>query len=457
MAIATINPATGETLRTFDPIGEEEVERRLALAASAFQEYRAVDFKQRAVWMHAAAGLLRAEQDRLARLVTTEMGKTLAAAHCEVDMCVREMRFFADHAEEFLADESADGAAVGARQAYVRYQPLGALLGITSWDFPLWQVVRSAAPALMAGNVCLFKHAPNVPQTALHLGGLFARAGFPEGCAQVLPIEPEQVEPLLRDRRVAAVTLTGADREGRPVAAIAGWEIKKTVLELGGSDPYVVMPSADLGEATAVGVTSRVRNNGQSSVAAKRFIVHEEVYDDFAGLFVALMESLRLGDPADEATDVGPLATRQGRDHVESQVANAAGLGARVLCGGVSPDRPGWFYEPTVITGITSEMRVFHEEVRGPVAALYRVADIDEAIALANATPFGLAAAAWSGDVAEQERLVSEIEAGMVYVNGMVSAYPQLPFGGVKGSGYGRGLSAYGIREFCDAKTVWIG
>ncbi|MGJ6967254.1 NADP-dependent succinic semialdehyde dehydrogenase [Streptosporangium sp. G11] len=457
MAIATINPATGETLRTFEPIGDGEVDRRVALAASAFRDYRTVDFKQRAAWMHAAAGLLRAERDRVTRLVTTEMGKTLAAARCEVDMCVREMRFFADHSEEFLADASVDGPAVGARQAYARYQPLGPVLGVMPWNFPLWQVIRFAAPALMAGNVCLLKHAPNVPQTALHLDGLFARAGFPGGCVQVLLIEPEQVEPLLRDRRVVAATLTGSEAAGRSIAAVAGWEIKKTVLELGGSDPYVVMPSADLGEAAAVGVTSRVQNNGQSCFAAKRFIVHDEVYDDFAGLFVALMESLRLGDPADEATDVGPLATRRGRDHVESQVANAAGCGARVLCGGVSPDMPGWFYEPTVITGVTPEMRVFHEEVFGPVAALYRVADIDEAIALANATPFGLGAAAWTDDVAERERLVSEIEAGMVYVNGMVSAYPQLPFGGVKNSGYGRELSAYGIREFCNAKTVWIG
>lgn len=318
-------------------------------------------------------------------------------------------------------------------------------------------MVRFAAPALMAGNVGLLKHASNVPQTALYLGELFTRGGFPPGCFQTLLIGSARVEPVLRDSRVVAVTLTGSEAAGRAVASIAGDEVKKTVLELGGSDPYIVMPSADLDAAVSTAVTARVQNNGQSCIAAKRFIVHADVYDDFADRFVARMEELRVGDPMDESTDVGPLATEQGLDDVERLVADAAGRGARVLCGGVSPDRPGWFYEPTVLTDITPEMRVFDEEVFGPVASLYRVGDIDEALALANITPFGLGSNVWTTDELERERLITDLAAGMVFVNGMVVSYPQLPFGGVKNSGYGRELAAHGIREFCNVKTVWIG
>ncbi|MEV4249095.1 NADP-dependent succinic semialdehyde dehydrogenase [Streptosporangium canum] len=457
MAIATINPATGETLKTFEPLSEHEVDERLVLAAAEFETYRATDFKQRAAWMQSAADLLESEQEQVARLMTTEMGKTLVSARAEVAKCVKGMRYYAEHAEEFLADEPADAPAVGARKAYARYQPLGPVLAVMPWNFPLWQAVRFAAPALMAGNVGLLKHASNVPQTALYLGELFARAGFPRGCFQTLLIGSGQVEAVLRDRRVVAATLTGSEPAGRSVAAIAGSEVKKTVLELGGSDPYIVMPSADLDGAVATAVTARVQNNGQSCIAAKRFIVHAEVYDDFADRFVARMEALRVGDPEDESTDVGPLATQQGRDDVEKIVADAAGRGARVLCGGWSPDRPGWFYQPTVVAGITPEMRLFGEEVFGPVASLYRVGDIDEALALANVTSFGLGSNAWTADVVEQERFITDLEAGIVCINGMVVSYPELPFGGVKNSGYGRELSAHGIREFCNIKTVWIG
>jgi succinate-semialdehyde dehydrogenase/glutarate-semialdehyde dehydrogenase len=457
MAIETINPATGETLKTFEPLDDHQLEERLVIAAAEYESYRGSDFKQRAEWMLSAAALLEGEQEHVARLMTVEMGKTLGSARAEVAKCVRGMRFYAERAEEFLADEPADPAAVGARQAYVRYQPLGPVLAIMPWNFPCWQVIRFAAPALMAGNVGLLKHASNVPQVALYLGELFARAGFPGGCFQTLLIGSDQVERVLRDDRVVAATLTGSEAAGRSVASIAGSEVKKTVLELGGSDPYVVMPSADLDQAVATGVTARVQNNGQSCIAAKRFIVHADVYDDFLDGFVSRMLSLRLGDPMDEETDVGPLATQQGRDDLERLVADAVGRGARVLCGGVTPSRTGWFFEPTVITDVTPDMRMFNEEVFGPVAQVYRVPDIDEAIALANVTTFGLAAGAWTTDAVERDRFVDELQAGLVFMNGMVASYPELPFGGIRRSGYGRELSAHGIREFCNIKTVWIG
>ncbi|MFF4418177.1 NADP-dependent succinic semialdehyde dehydrogenase [Streptosporangium sp. NPDC001559] len=457
MAIATVNPATGETLKTFEPLDEREVEERLARAAAGFLTHRTTGFGQRAAWMRAAADLLEGELEETARLMTTEMGKTLVSARAEAAKCVMGMRYYAENAEALLADEPGDARAVGARRAYARYQPLGPVLAVMPWNFPLWQVIRFAAPALMAGNVGLLKHASNVPQTALYLGELFTRAGFPAGCFQTLLIGSSQVERVLRDRRVVAATLTGSEPAGRSVASIAGSEVKKTVLELGGSDPFVVMPSADVEAAVSTAVTARVQNNGQSCIAAKRFIVHADVYDEFEGRFVERMESLRVGDPMDEETDVGPLATEQGLDDLERLVADAAGRGARVLCGGVSPDRPGWFYEPTVLSGVTREMKLFLEESFGPVASLYRVEDVEEAVALANATSFGLGANAWTTDEREQERLITELEAGMVAVNGMVVSYPQLPFGGIRNSGYGRELSAHGIREFCNLKTVWIG
>jgi succinate-semialdehyde dehydrogenase/glutarate-semialdehyde dehydrogenase len=457
MAIATVNPATGETVKTFDALSSEEVDARIERAAEAFRSYRLTTFAERAGWMRAAADILDAEADTVAAMMTTEMGKTLKAAKAEALKCAKACRFFAEHAEAFLADEPVDPAAVGARRALTRYQPIGPVLAVMPWNFPLWQAMRFAAPALMAGNVGLLKHASNVPQTALYMEDLFSRAGFPAGAFQTLLIGSDLVERVLRDRRVAAATLTGSTPAGQAVARVAGEEIKKTVLELGGSDAFVVMPSADLDKAAEVAVTSRCQNNGQSCISAKRFIVHEAVADEFQRRFVDRMAALRLGDPTDEATDIGPLATQQGRRDVEELMADATAKGAKVLVGGEAPGGPGWFYPATVVVDVTPEMRMYHEEVFGPVAQLYRVADIDEAVELANATEFGLGSNAWTDDAAEQERFVRDLAAGAVFINGMTTSYPDLPFGGVKTSGYGRELSAHGIREFCNAKTIWIG
>jgi succinate-semialdehyde dehydrogenase/glutarate-semialdehyde dehydrogenase len=456
MPITTTNPATGETLRTFDALSDQEIEARIARAAAAFRGYRKTTFAQRAEWMHAAAGSLEAKADDIAALVTLEMGKTLKAANAEVLKCAAGARFYAENAERFLADELIDPESVSAAAAYTHWQPLGPVLAIMPWNFPLWQVVRFAAPALMAGNVGLLKHASNVPQTALRLQNVFLEAGFPEDVFQTLLIGSDAIEKVLTDSRVVAATLTGSERAGRSVAEIAGREIKKTVLELGGSDPFIVMPSADLARAATVATTARCQNNGQSCIAAKRFIVHADAGEQFQRRFVENMSSLVVGDPTDERTDVGPLATEQGLRDVEELVDDAVGKGARVLCGGRRPDRPGWFYPPTVITGLTPGMRMYHEEVFGPVAQLYSVPDIDAAIRLANDTPFGLGSNAWTDDAAEQDRFIDELEAGQVFINGMTTSHPQLAFGGVKHSGYGRELSNLGIREFCNAKTVWL-
>jgi succinate-semialdehyde dehydrogenase/glutarate-semialdehyde dehydrogenase len=457
MAIATTNPTTGEVLKTFDPLPEPQLAERLARAGAGFQALRRTSYRQRAGWLRAAAGILDTEADGIARTMTTEMGKTLAAARAEVAKCALACRYFADHGERFLADEPADPAEVGAGRAYARYEPLGPVLAVMPWNFPLWQAMRFAAPALMAGNPGLLKHASNVPQTALFLAELFARAGFPAGSFQTLLIGSGQVERVLTDPVVRAATLTGSEAAGRAVAAIAGRELKKTVLELGGSDPFVVMQSADLDRAAAVATTSRCQNNGQSCISAKRFLVHTEVYEQFAEAFVAKMSALVVGDPMAEGTDVGPLATEAGRAEVAEQVADAVKLGARVLCGGQPPERPGWWYPPTVVTDLTPQMRMWSEEVFGPVAGLYRISSYAEAVELANATGFGLGANAWTRDPVEQDRFVADLAAGAVFVNGMVTSFPSLPFGGVKNSGYGRELSAHGIREFCNLKTVWVG
>ncbi|HWS48147.1 MAG TPA: NADP-dependent succinic semialdehyde dehydrogenase [Acidimicrobiia bacterium] len=457
MAIATINPATGETLKSFTALSDGEIETRLARAAEAFAGYRTTSFDQRAAWMRAAADTLDAECEPIARLMTTEMGKTLGAARAEVQKCARGCRFYAEHAEAFLADEPVPGDAVGATRAYARYQPLGPVLAVMPWNFPLWQVFRFAAPALMAGNVGLLKHASNVPQCALAIEDVFARAGFPDDVFQTLLIGSEAVERVLRDPRVRAATLTGSTPAGRSVGRISGDAIKPVVLELGGSDPFVVMPSADLEKAAQVAVTARVQNNGQSCIAAKRFLVHVDVADAFEELFVARMRALHVGDPIDDGTDVGPLATEQGRADVEELVDDAARRGARVLCGGARLEGPGWFYPPTVVADVTPDMRMYHEEVFGPVALLNRVRDTNEAITVANATVFGLGSNVWTRDPAEQERFVRDLEAGAVFVNGMTTSYPELPFGGVKESGVGRELSRHGIREFCNIKSVWIG
>jgi succinate-semialdehyde dehydrogenase/glutarate-semialdehyde dehydrogenase len=462
MPIATVNPATGETLKTFDPLGPEEIETRLARARSAFAHHRTTSFGYRAERMRRAADLLEAEQDDIARIMTTEMGKTLAAARAEAAKCVKALRWYAEHAEELLADEHPSPADVqdsGGSAAFVRYRPLGVVLAVMPWNFPLWQVIRFAAPALMAGNTGLLKHASNVPQTALYLEDLFLRAGFPEGCFQTLLIGSGAVEGVLRDPRVVAATLTGSEPAGRSVASIAGDEIKKTVLELGGSDPFVVMPSADVARAAEVAVTARVQNNGQSCIAAKRFIVHSDVHDDFTRRFVEGMKALRVGDPMDESTDVGPLSSERGRADLEELVDDAVRSGATVLCGGRRPPHlaDGWFYEPTVLTDVTPGMRVHREETFGPVATLYRVESLDEAVELANDAPFGLSSNAWTEDPDEQRRFVRDLEAGGVYFNGMTASHPAMPFGGIKRSGYGRELSGHGIREFCNVTTVWHG
>jgi len=457
MAIAAVNPATGEVLKTFDPMSDDQIEARLAAAVSGFEALRRTSFADRAGWMRAAADLLDAETDRVATMMTTEMGKTLKAARAEVAKCATACRYYADHSERFLADEPADASAVKASRAFVRYQPIGPVLAIMPWNFPLWQAMRFAAPALMAGNTGLLKHASNVPQTALYLGELFSRAGFPDGAFAALLVGSDKVEAILTDSRVRAATLTGSEGAGRAVAAIAGREIKKTVLELGGSDPYLVLPSADLDRAAEVAVTARCQNNGQSCIAAKRFIVHTDVYDEFAERFAERMAAVVVGDPMDDATVVGPLATEQGRRDVDEQVRDAVSKGAKLLAGGQVPDRPGWWYPPTLVADLTPEMRMWSEEVFGPVAGLYRASSYDDAVALANDSSFGLGANAWTQDADEQERLAADLNAGMVFINGMVTSYPQLPFGGVKNSGYGRELADIGPREFCNIKTVWVG
>ncbi|MEU0005936.1 NADP-dependent succinic semialdehyde dehydrogenase [Streptomyces sp. NPDC006314] len=460
MPIATVNPANGETLKTYDPMGEEELERRLQLAEATFRTYRTTTFAERARLLNRAADLLDEDQQEIGRVMTTEMGKPVKQARAEAAKCAKAMRWYAERAEGLLADEEPaepDVRDSGASRVRVRYRPLGPVLAVMPWNFPLWQVIRFAAPALMAGDVGLLKHASNVPQTALYLEDLFHRAGFPEGCFQTLLIGSDAVDDVLRDERVKAATLTGSEPAGRAVASTAGEMVKKTVLELGGSDPYIVMPSADLDRAAQVAVTARVQNNGQSCIAAKRFIVHTDVYDAFAEKFVAGMKALKIGDPLEEDTEIGPLASERGRDDLEELVDDAKRSGAEVLCGGERPEGPGWYYPPTVLAGITRQMRVHREEAFGPVATVYRAGDLDEAILIANDSPFGLSSNVWTRDENEVERFARDLDAGGVYVNGMTASHPAFPFGGVKRSGYGRELSGHGIREFCNITTVWQG
>jgi succinate-semialdehyde dehydrogenase/glutarate-semialdehyde dehydrogenase len=456
MAIATVNPATGETVEVFAPHDSAEVGRRITQAAEAANALRDTTYAQRAEWMNATAAIVEADVEPVARMLTLEMGKPIAQARAEVLKCAKNMRFYAEHAEAFLADDVlADPTAVSASRAWTVWQPLGVVLAVMPWNYPLWQVIRFAAPALMAGNTGLLKHASNVPQSALYLDDLFEKGGFPAGSFRTLLIGSADVAAVLSDDRVKAVTLTGSEPAGRSVASTAGQEIKKAVLELGGSDPFIVMPSADVEAAATVAVKARVSNNGQSCIAGKRFIVHTDVYDEFARLFVAKMSALVVGDPMDESTDVGPLATESGRDEVAELVDDAVAKGAEVLTGGATLERPGWFYAPTVLAGLTADMRVVMEEAFGPVASLYEVADRDEAVRVANQTTFGLSSAVWSNDTAEQDWFIRHLDAGAVFLNGMTVSYPELPFGGVKDSGYGRELAAAGIREFCNLKTVW--
>ena len=452
MAIASIDPTTGATVRTFAPHDADEVERRLAAAASAFAIHRLTDVATRAAWMRRAAELFDADRERLARLAVREMGKTIRSARSEVEKCALGCRYYAEHAAAMLADEPMPEAG----DARVVHLPLGPVLAVMPWNFPYWQVVRFAAPALMAGNVGLLKHAANVPQCALALEDLFGRAGFPAGVFQTLLIGSEAVAEVVADPRVAAVTLTGSEGAGTAIAAAAGRHLKKTGLELGGSDPFVVMPSADLAEAVKTAVVARTINNGQSCIAAKRFVVHTAVYDRFVAGLVDGLAGLRVGDPLDEATDLGPLATEAGRATLVRQVDASVAAGARLLLGGRALERPGWFYAATALAEIPPTAPAHREEIFGPVALVARVRDLDEAIAVANDTPYGLGSSVWTNDAAERERFVRDLAAGMTFVNAMVASDPQLPFGGVKRSGYGRELAALGLREFTNAKTIVV-
>lgn len=457
MAIATINPATGITEAEYPAIDAAELERRVTLSAEVFREYRTTSFAQRAEWMHAAAALMENDAEELAATITREMGKPLAQSRAEVAKSAACLHFYADNAEAFLAPESIDDPAkVNAQRAYSVYQPIGAVLAVMPWNYPIWQVIRFAAPTLMAGNTGLLKHASNVPQSALYLDGLFVRAGFPEGAFQSLLIPASAVDALIRRDEIAAVTITGSEPAGRQVAKAAGESIKPSVLELGGSDPFLVLPSANLDAAVDMAVKARNTNNGQACINAKRFIVHTDIYDAFAEKFSAAIAALCVGDPTDPETDIGPLATRQGLDDIDELVEDARAQGATVLVGGQRIEGDGWYYAPTVLADIPERAVIYREEAFGPVASLYRAESLDDAIRIANGTRFGLGSAIWSTDDAEIATAVSTLDAGAVFVNGMTISYPELPFGGVKASGYGRELAAQGIRAFCNQKTVWV-
>jgi succinate-semialdehyde dehydrogenase/glutarate-semialdehyde dehydrogenase len=453
MALSSINPTTGETLKEFPVFNDNEIEKRLKHAERAFAQYRRHAFAKRAQLMMAAASLLEQEKDKLARTITLEMGKLFRAALDEIMKCACGCRFYAENGERFLEDEAAQ---TDAARSYVRYEALGPVLAVMPWNFPFWQVFRFAAPALMAGNVGLLKHAANVPQCALAIEEIFCRAGFDEGIFQALLIEAEQVEKIIVDPRVKAVTLTGSEKAGSAVASTAARHIKKSVLELGGSDPFIVMPSADFESALMTAVKARTINNGQSCIAAKRFLVADKIYNEFVRQFVERMRMLRIGDPLDETTEIGPLATEQIRDRVHEQVQQSIAAGAKLLTGGNRVHGSGFFYEPTVLVDVPVDSPAYREEVFGPVASLFRVRDAADAVAIANATSFGLGASAWTNDRTEQELFTSELETGMVFVNAMVASDPRLPFGGVKRSGFGRELGAAGIREFVNTKTIWI-
>ncbi len=453
MAIATINPATGKTLKNFEPLSDSQIDRRIERAAETFRDFSRLSFPQRGQMMLKAAELLEAEKNDLGQLMTTEMGKTFRSAVDEAVKCAWACRYYAENAERFLADEV---IATTASRSYVRYQPLGIILVVMPWNYPFWQVFRFIAPGLMAGNVGLLKHASNVPQCALKVEEILLRAGFPEGAFQTLLIGSDKVDGILGDPRIAAATLTGSEDAGIKVGMGAAQRVKKVVLELGGSDPFIVMPSADLDSAVATAVKARTLNNGQSCIAAKRFIIAEPIAERFEREFVKRMEALKLGDPFDEKTDVGPLANADAVASLHADVEKTVAAGGRLLTGGKPAQLPGYFYLPTVLTNIPRTSPAYCEELFGPVASLFRVENISEAIRIANDTRFGLGASAWTNDKAEQDRFINELEAGMVFINQMVASDPRMPFGGVKMSGYGRELSTNGIREFTNVKTVWV-
>jgi succinate-semialdehyde dehydrogenase/glutarate-semialdehyde dehydrogenase len=453
MAIATTNPTTGEVVKSFEPLTSAQIEQKLQLAASAFRNHRRTSFADRATKMMRAAEILEKEKDECARLMTLEMGKPLKAAVAEALKCATGCRYYAENAEKFLADEIVE---TGAKRSFIRYLPIGPILAIMPWNFPFWQVFRFVAPALMAGNVGLLKHASNVPQCALKIEEIIRRAGFSEGVFQTLLIGSGPVDGILNDARVVAATLTGSEQAGIQVGVSAAKRIKKVVLELGGSDPFIVMPSADLEAAVATAVDARVQNNGQSCIAAKRFIVAEKIADEFERKFVKRMQDLRVGDPFEESTQLGPLASADAVTSLDADVQKTVAAGARVLTGGHPLDRSGNFYAPTVLADIPKDSPAYKEEFFGPVASIFRVKDVDHAIQIANDSRFGLGASAWTNDPAETERFINELDAGMVFLNKMVASDPRLPFGGVKFSGHGRELAEHGIREFVNIKTVWI-
>ncbi len=453
MPIATINPATGEVIKTFQPLTEAEIERKLQLAVKTFNAERKTSFAVRAQRMRKAAEILERDKEKFGHIMTLEMGKTYKSAVAEAVKCTSACRYYAENAERFLADELVE---TGAKKSFIRYLPLGPILAVMPWNFPFWQVFRFAVPALMAGNVGLLKHASNVPQCALAIESIFLEAGFPEGAFQSLLIGSSQVDAILNDPRVMAATLTGSEQAGIQVGVGAAKRIKKVVLELGGSDPFIVMPSADLDAAVSTAVQARIQNNGQSCIAAKRFIVAEPIAEEFERKFVAKMESLNIGDPFDEKTELGPLSTPDGVKDLDAGVQKSVQEGAKLLTGGHPVKGPGNFYEPTVLTNIPKQSPAYGEEFFGPVASVFRVKDIDEAIRLANDVRFGLGSSIWTNDEKEQQRFINEIEAGMVFINKMVASDPRIPFGGVKASGHGRELGEVGIREFVNTKTVWI-
>lgn len=453
MAIATVNPATGQLVKSFEPLTPEQIEQKVELAAATFRSYRHTPFAERARMMLRAAEILEAEKEECGRLMTLEMGKPLKAAIGEAAKSATGCRYYAENAERFLADEIVEA---GAKRSFIRYQPLGPILAVMPWNFPFWQVFRFAAPAFMAGNVGLLKHASNVPQCALKIEEIFRRAGFAEGVFQTLLIGSGPVDGILNDPRIAAATLTGSEQAGIQVGISAAKRIKKVVLELGGSDPFIVMPSANLDAAVTTAVEARIQNNGQSCIAAKRFIVAEPIADQFERQFVQKMESLRIGDPFEEGTQLGPLANEDAVTSLQADVDKTIAAGARLLTGGHPLKRPGNFYAPTVLTDIPKESPAYREEFFGPVASIFRVRNAAEAISIANDSRFGLGASAWTNDAAEAEQFINELEAGMVFINKMVASDPRIPFGGVKQSGHGRELGVHGIREFVNIKTVWV-
>jgi succinate-semialdehyde dehydrogenase/glutarate-semialdehyde dehydrogenase len=453
MAIATINPATGLLVKTFEPLSDSQLDEKLQRAADRFSSYRKVSFAERARLMLKAAAILESEKETFARMMTIEMGKTFRSAVDEALKCAWVCRYYAENAERYLADEIVETAA---SRSYISYQPLGPVLAVMPWNFPFWQVLRFAAPALMAGNVGLLKHASIVPQCALMIENLFHRAGFPEGAFQTLLVGSQKVDRILGDPRVMAATLTGSEGAGVEVGVGAAKRIKKVVLELGGSDPFIVMPSANFEAAVSTAVKARIFNNGQSCIAAKRFIVAEPIADKFEREFASRMEALKVGDPFDEKTELGPLSTADGVADLDRDVQATIRAGACVLTGGKPLDRPGNFYAPTVLTNIPSGSPAHKEELFGPVASVFRAKDLDDAIGIANDCRFGLGASAWTNDPKERERFIRDLESGMVFINRMVASDPRLPFGGVKWSGHGRELGVHGIREFTNIKTVWI-